>query len=366
MPTASAYSPGSQTPLSISPTTLPLLAVEPSDSDLSPHLPEVVLWTHADGAELADRVLRHMQGRIRLIAIGGPPSAAVEQLARQHGLSTMDDLRLLLQNHPATYLLLACPASSAAAGAMPPQQIRDAMKQGICVISLYPISGQLDAWRQALDVPADNGGFHLMPDFAQSPGWLSAADPSDVLTDPHSLILQWQISRRDGSLLGLTIDAMRCLIRLTGSPQSIDAALTGGKAYLPSDDDAATVTGHWHLHARLSHHACALLSLTDLAMDHRRRLTIRSSQASAEIDDIGYRLHDGQDRPLDHASAMPIAPDVAGLVAHQWQRLISVGPGPLNPLDRQHLLEAVACSLTAMLSCRTGQPESPGHLLSMA
>lgn len=344
------------------------LSVGPHDV-LSPDLPEVALWTSADQCPLADRLLGRMAGRINLIAIGAAPpaSSAVEQLAHRHHLSPIDDLRLMIQKHPSAYLLLATRTSA------DPDRLREAMTHKTCLLSLYPIAGTLDAWRRALDVPTDNGGFHLLPDFTQSPGWLSAADPAEVLTDPYSFTMQGQVPRGDGSLLGLTIDAMQCVIRLAGCPQSIDASLTGPKAYLPDGDDAMELTGHWHLHARLTGElskektagASALWSLTDRAGTYRRRLSVRSPSAQAEIDDIGYRMTDAQDCLLDHAACLTQTPDVAQLAAAQWQRLISVGPSPLNPLDRQRWLEAVACSLTAMLSCRTGQPESPSHLLHM-
>lgn len=309
-----------------------------------------VVWTDPDHAGLIEQALGRMD-RAALVAIGGPRRSALAPLAESFGTDVTDDLRQLLNAHPARFLLLATSQG------VHRRVLEQAGASGMVVLALEPPDEELAAL-QAPE-PSTSGTVEptliTVPWLRMSPAWLSAADPGEAIGTPHAIELSVLGPPGAGSLYARLYDAMECLIHLAGAPDSIDASLTGVLTSPP--EDLAAMTGHLTAHCRFASGAAATLLVSDRAAAFSRRLVALGSDAQLHLTDTSYELSGPGGEALDSGEADPPleAHDFAGLIVRQWQRLID-RPRIAAPADGRNVLAACRA---ALLSARTGETERP-------
>ncbi len=353
-----------------------------------------------------------MADRLTPIALGGPRGAAVHDLACRLDLEPHDDLRQMIVDHPPAHLLLA------SSEALDPAALRQAIAQGARLVALEPVVSDFDAFNRLLpdkegqaDSFGTGGGDALihLPTFLRSAGYRQAAEPAGVLGQLRSLRMT-NLGRGGISLWAHLLDAWITLLAVSDLPLTIDASLVGPLPKVPTNPRDAT--GHVHAHARLSDGRSALLHVADTAPAHRRSLTLIGEAGQVRIDDHHYELLDAQGQFVDESappttsktskssrptppipslnppptpSSTPLRspisraarqrPDTTAtpashdghpllglMIADLEQILDRPGSPPVLPL-RRRLGDALACALASLLSCRTGQPESPRDLL---
>lgn len=320
--------------------------------------PEVTLWTDARHAPLAGELMNLMGSAVKPIGVGGPPAAEVSQLAKELNCQPHDDLRKLLVDRPAAYLLMT------SLEAVTPDDLAAVTDQGSTVLSLEPIANNLQGLAAAAKLGSSPAAGRIIqaPTFSLSPGFLSAADPHELLGDRRAVRFTSDGRPGHGSLFARLLDAWMTVLSFTLIPESIDASLVGELDHPP--DELPNLTGNLLAHARLPGSNAVLIEASDTAADTRRELRIQGDSASLHITDAAYRLTDAQGNTLDDAQATGPAGFI-DMLAFQWRRLLDRPHPPASALLSQQQAEAMACCLACQLSIRTGQPESPGKLLQM-
>lgn len=339
--------------------------------------PELILWTDPHRATLCGHIIRAMDASVRLIGVGGPRGSDAVKLAQQHALPCTDDLRKLLVEHPATFLLLAT------AEPVDSKLLQLAMNQGTTILTLEPIASNFD---QIITTKAPQGEGRLLtlPAFTFSPAWTKAGETQDLLGHIRLIAFESVGPLVQQSLHARHAEAWQIITRLAAMPESIDCSLVGPLTEIP--DDPRAITGHLTAHARLPRGAAAQITLSDQASRHRRRLMIIGDLGRLLMTDTAYQLfgrdaennkHDMLIEDVDLTATLPLdetglsedeaaANIFAQLAAAQWRRLIDHPDHPWQTSSTQDQAANLACQMAALLSARTGQAESPSKMAMLA
>jgi len=329
--------------------------------------PEVTIWSDPQHAPLAGELMNLMGSALKPIGVGGARASQVNQLANELDCERHDDLRKLLVDRPASYLLMT------SLQGVTQDDLRAAVDQGTTVLTLEPIAADLQALSastQAGTPVGDVGRILQVPAFNQSPGFLSAADPRELLGDRRAVTLTSAGRPEHGSLFARLLDAWQTIMSFTLMPETIDASLVGPLTGPP--DDLREMTGGLCAHARVPGSCAALLYVSDAAGQTGRELAVRGDVGVLEVSDTAYSLTNPDGESMDQADdpAQALATGGTGggfadLLAFQWRKLLDrpgfTGQAPQS----QAQTEALACCLACLLSIRTGQPESPDKLLTI-
>jgi len=325
--------------------------------------PEVTIWTDPRTAALARQVIDRMSHAVRVIGVGGPRSAEVAALARAHQLESADDLRKLLVDRPAAFLLLT------AADDIDAADLASAAAHGTIVVTLEPTHSDLPAYaaKPRSGANAANGAAPqvvFLPSFLRSPGWTSA-DPREALGAIRLVSYGSFGGPADASLFARLFEAWRVVLSLGQLPETIDASLVGPLAEPP--ENLRAMTGHLALHARMPDGVSAVIEASDRVGVPSRGMRITGEQGSLRATDHAYELYDASGKQLEEKAAPDKPLTYADLVAMHWSRLIS--RPDLAPADAASVngddSQVLACCVATLLSARTRQPESPAKLLSL-
>jgi hypothetical protein len=317
--------------------------------------PEVTVWTTPAKADLAERLLDVMGGSVRPLGVGGPRSTEIDRLAKRWDCPAGNDLRKLLIDRPAAYLLMMSLDGVRAA------DLQAAARAGTRVLCLEPWAVE----RSELDAAATPGqpdALGFAPAFLQSPGCLAAADPQDQLGHPRLVRFVSHGRADEGSLLARLIDGWLSVLSFNDLPESIDATLHhagpgGSRAAEPRD-----LSGWLTAHARLADGSAVLFEASDRAASPRRHLLTLGPDAQLRITDGRYQLQNSEENLIDAGGEDKNHPPYIDLVARQWRQWIE-RPAPVVPPSRR--ARALACVHASLLSARTGSPESPTKLMKI-
>ena len=107
---------------------------------------EATIWTDGERTPLIGRVLDRMGSAVRAIGVGGPRSSVVDRFGRDMDCPLLDDLRKMIIDHPAAFVVLASSVDAT------PDDAALALDQGATIIALEPIAANFDELK-ALDSP---------------------------------------------------------------------------------------------------------------------------------------------------------------------------------------------------------------------
>ena len=347
---------------------------------------DVTIWTSPDRVPLVDETLKLMGASVRPISVGGARLAEIDQLAQRLACSHGDDLRKLLVDQPAQFVLLASMADASR------DDVLAAVGQGLTVLALEPIASNFDQLppvdpivktvtptppptpnsAQAPDAPPSNNGTRTgkgriiwVPAFEKSPGWISAANAEQELGAVELISVTNFGQASDCSLFARLYDAWRIILMIDDLPEQTTAALSGPLRDVP--EDPRGITGHLGIHARLKNGRTAVLQVSDRAGRSGRVVQVIGDQGHLSVSEAGYRLYDPAGQCLDKSTqtaAQP--PSYAQLIASHWSDVLTRTPTAETPKPPPVTDDAVlACCLASLLSTRTGGPESPQKLLDL-
>lgn len=334
-----------------------------------PYAPEVAVWTDDAHAQTVERLLDLMGQAVHPIAVGGPPTSGSEQLADKLDAKHYDDLRLMGIERPAAFLLLAVNEDA------PPADLAAALGSGTTVLTLEPACATLAGYTE-LQRPTRNaddanatlpGRCILLPRFTLTPGYLAAAQPQDTLGDRRSVLITSVGPARDASLFTRLHDGWSTALSFCETPELVHATLAHQNESPPE--------GPRHLAGRIAVNATcpAGSSITLLAADNSptlpRTLAVLGDTGQLTLTPTGYHLKNAQGETVDQLEpASANVPPTLDQMADQWRRLIDQR-GPATPADApgtRRDQQALACTLAALLSAKTGQPESPQRVMQMS
>lgn len=318
--------------------------------------PEVTVWTDAARTGLVGAVLDAMGSEIRPIGVGGPRAAEVDGLARRLDCPRADDLRKLIVDRPAAFLLLATMQDVAT------EDLLAAQAAGSLILTLEPPAAELQQLA-ALRGRGEGVRMLLVPGFRHGPGFIRAADPHDALGEPRTVAIESVGRPGEGSLFARLYDAWVTALSYVTLPESVDCSLAGPFKEPPEDPRA--MAGRFAAHARIADGGSVVLHVCDAASDHRRYFHIIGGQAELRVTDLNYELRELKGSVVDRGEVTVGGIGFVELVAHQWRRFLGrpdLVQSDVPPLREK---EALACCIACLLSARTGQPESPRKIIEM-
>ncbi|QDU33629.1 hypothetical protein KS4_16830 [Poriferisphaera corsica] len=329
----------------------------------------VIVWADSRQIAWCRDVVACLGDAIKVVGIGGERNNDVVGFADELGCEFTDDLRQLLIEQHADYLL------NAIGKPMDLDDLATACQQGVAVLSPEPFAATLqeyNAVEELIKKAAQNARLIRVPAFVRSEGYLSAANPQEVL-GVQRIVRVANIGRVGTlSLFARLYDAWFTALRFVEMPGSVDASLVGALGDVP--EQLNHLTGTLSCHARLFDNGAALIQVSDRAGQSCRSLHVLGDDAELTVGENGYDLrhtaNDGDENPaggvIDHVDDSGNVTFIQQ-VAAQWQGLMD--EVAISNDETKHEIpngrEVLACCLATLLSARTGQPESPKRALEM-
>jgi len=329
--------------------------------------PRAVCWLRPEQSGVVARVLD--RAGIKPVKAGSPDSASTGRAAQELACEPCDDLRTALTSGDIDLILIATPGDFGHAeldqdmGAL--QQAR---ARAVPVATLEPIPDSAMAlagtrWGESLD----NGSLADLIRFAPRTRRTPAIDELHALLETFGVPRSGAIGMHGpgvlGSLGARVFDAMDLTRALFGVPEAIDAccvtpAIGRGIHQVPGET-LRSLTGDLTAHLRFSDGRSLTMHLSDQAVRSSFDLRLIGPEgivdtsperitwqhASGEIDETAVRCTQTESDD----------PGEAALVTQL--KALCAGVGPKHaPIDYAGVL---SMTHAALLSCRTGQGESP-------
>lgn len=309
----------------------------------------MIIWCSAQRVDLLQRILQQMP-EMQVRAIGGPRKGPLQHLAKQQDVPVFDDLRTAMHQWQPRILMLITSSGVAA------EHIMRCRDQQITVWMLEP---------PVFATMPDEDQLPTMitvPTWTAAPAWIAASQAESVIGNIQSLNYQSNAPVHAMSLFARLADAYSLITTLLGLPTTIDASLTGPLAEPPTDFRA--VTGHIAAHLRCElTNASAVIQVSDRCGYWHRRLTLIGTDGTLQLTDESYQLRDAEGQIIDQLKPSGDPVDPIKLMAFQWALVARTG---LSHHPTTDYAGAQACCRATGLSCRTGQSESPAHMLELA
>lgn len=334
---------------------------EPADA------PAVRAWLRPEQAELVRQAVE--RAGMHLQAVGTPARGHAPALASKLDCESLDDLRAALAESRGGLFLLADPDHFGSSPA--PDDARTilaARERGVRVVTLEPLPSTAlflnpGGW---LEGPPSRSPAELIPLPRALRTIRSAVEPVQAFMPPSALAVQSLCRPHEGSLAARLFAAMDLVRWLLGEPETIDAAFASSGPVAIPGESLRGLTGSLTANLRFAGGRAASI----LAGDHAGRWNFAATLLGprgrlALYDDglewigpLGESLDQQRGNTRGRGKPRPVDPAVAAL-ADALASTATLDP----PFDAP----AVFCMVqAALLSARTGQPESPATIRHMA
>ena len=289
---------------------------------------------------------------LTLAAVGSDEPSAAAGLSRSLAVEPAGNLRSAIQRTDVDLLWLAT------ARPMDSSQRRLLRETGLPTASCQPIPATC---QEVLADPAEARTAWFVPLFRQSPGFSTACEALADFGPPQTAALHLASGPGQGTLLARLFDALDLFRGLLGEEQTMDAALAAAQGRVP--ETLGAMKGHMTLNTRFPGGGCGCALVSDAGGGWCRQLTLLGSGGRLQIEDRGFLWTSPDGRTIDSHRQEHLSP--GELVGLQLRRLLGHPPTgePTEPASAYPIILAM-CE-TALLSCRTGQTESPAKLREM-
>lgn len=289
---------------------------------------------------------------LTLAAVGSEEPSAAAGLSRSLAVEPAGNLRSAIQRTDVDLLWLAT------ARPMDSSQRRLLRETGLPTASCQPIPATC---QEVLADPAEARTARFVPLFRQSPGFSTACEALAEFGPPQTAALHLASGPGQGTLLARLFDALDLFRGLLGEALTMDAALAAAQGRVP--ETLGAMKGHMTLNTRFPGGGCGCALVSDAGGGWCRRLTLLGSGGRLQIEDRGFLWTSPDGRTIDSHRQEQLSP--GELVGLQLRRLLGHPPTgePTEPASAYPTILAM-CE-TALLSCRTGQTESPSKLREM-
>ncbi len=347
-------------------------------------LTPTIAWLDASQAGLVARVAE-LAG-LRIVAAGGPRRGAAKgrspggEPALIEGATGFDDLRHATATIDAKLLLAATsepsePGRTNHDHALDAEILKQCRGRSLLVVSLEPAPGSVVELASSR-AGAGSDGARFVPLLAHARSWANTSDALANFGAIRTVSIAARCAPGEGTLGGRLFDAMHLLHQLLGTPEQIDAAVVAGDAVqglrpAPAET-VAGLRGDLTANLRFAGGRAASLSLSDRAGPWFRAGAVLGEGGSIRFTESGFEHLSVDGTLVDESPAKPKPGSrkkatepvtAAGAIAEQIRR----GLDPHTPAPEPYNLAGVlAMCEAAVLSARTGQPESPETILRMA
>lgn len=239
----------------------------------------------------------------------------------------------------------------------------DLKRRHVRIVSFEPLP--TSAMSHLLHEQADAQALPLLaPHLRDAPLGASLRDALNSFGPVQTALFAARGDASFGSLGAKLLDALDILTDVLGEPELVDCsvasprAASGVRAAPP--DDLSLLTGSLTAHLRFESESSAVLSLSDQAGRWFRGLSLAGESGLIRFDDHGFEwIGPGGEtvEKTDRDATGDVLDELAAQAVEAFDR-----PAPSLPARTRALVAAGA----AILSARTGQPESPDTVRRMA
>lgn len=345
-----------------------------------------LLWFSSSQAALVRKVVELASLDVVGWGVSDAGGAGVGLAREAFAGEPLDDARRALMTVEADVALIA--TASAGAGPSPlddPALLRSCAEKGMKIASLEPGPGTTQAQAAMERAPASattDGApppplapiepVRFVPAMRRSKGFRAAAEAIERVGPARTLAIAMRGGHGQGSLAARLFDAMDLVLAILGEPESIDAANAGPASlagvHLAPGERLRDLRGDITANLRFGSGRAASLTLSDSAGRWFRGVMLLGQNGALRLDDKSFELIDAAGQTVDRSrsrisSGAPDDPGAAEAIAEQVQMLLDPRAPRTAPTPA---LTVLAMCEAALLSARTGQPESPATILRMA
>jgi hypothetical protein len=341
-----------------------------------------LVWLEPAQRGLVEAIAR--RAGLAVIAAGAPGGAELGwRLPDGSPAAPITDLRQALATLPIKAALLAATPATGDAPLTDTDVLRAARPRGIRALSIEPIPSSV-AESRAAEAAAWADSCRTLALFRDLPALATIDELLAAFGAPRTLAVSFRSGPGHGRLGARLFDAMHTAHSILGTPESIDASVITPVARsgvrMEPGDSLRSLRGDLTANLRYAGARAASLSLSDRAGRWFRGVALVGEGGCVRMDEQGVERIDefGQtiekqapprkraapagaknaplfDEPADAAATAALAQSAARAL------------DPRAPLPIATDLEAVLSMCeAAILSARTGQPESPGTVVRMA
>jgi hypothetical protein len=337
----------------------------------------IAVWLTPDQIPLLHQVA--VSTSLSVVAAGSPLRGQSNAVA--HALDTLaiDDLRAMLLSAEADLILIA---SAGTFGSGPRgddvEAVLAAAQRGVQVATLEPVPATaLDLAGSGWNTPAVRGKpavevIRQLPLMRTSRSLRSAADVLETFGPFRMLNLECWSRSHEATLGGQIYSAMDSVLGLMGEPETIDAAyvspIQGTGLHMLPGETLRDLHGDLSAVMRFADGRTASLVLSDQGARWNRSATLVGPSGRLRLFDDGFEWLSPRGEKVDHARpessqrGMPPSDHALAALADAITRMLD-GSSPERAADPAAVL---AMGQAALLSARTGQPESPATIRRMA
>lgn len=314
-------------------------------------------------------------GAVTPVAAGHQSVAQARDASDLLRVPAFDDFRIMLRRTTPQLIVLDRPENVTA------EMLAVCLDAGAAIISLGPpVHTLAEARALAGLLEPRTAQLLIASQFIHTPGYVHGTHP-DVLARPVRFVsgefhaLNHALARGVGkdasqmaivrSLSVLMWDALASVIDFLGLPESVYASIRGTTA---SGDVFTDISGGGALVLRLTDESAGSIVVSITLSDQapaQRALLVLTANGVARVADLACSAHDTSGRVLDETQYPPVAPtDRALATLKVFLEQFLAPPSPHRGWPHR-LVETAACMEAAVVSHRTGQPESPEKFLSL-
>jgi len=307
-----------------------------------------LIWADDEQSKLLRDVID--AASLQPTAIGSDDDTVAADLASQFDIERVEDLRQAVQREDLDLIWLA---GAAPVDADILQIIRKANARAV---ACEPAPASV---HDLLHQPQLAGIVRFVPLMRRSPGYRPAMEVLNDFGRIECINVFLRSGQGQGTLLSRLYDAMDVTHQLCGPAETIMASLYSPFATVPNE--LAGLTGHMTVNMRFADNRCACVAVSDRAGRWFQGITVLGEGGCLRIDHNSFQWigHDGStlDEHKDEGWHTP-----GDAIASELNRLLERREPIEPPVDSAILL---ALCEAALLSCRTGQGETPAKMLEM-
>jgi len=334
---------------------------------------ETIAWLSPAQTGLVREVAE--EAGLKLIGAGSPQRGASGGVAADLGAPTVDDLRHAIASASNIAILIADPGEfGIKEGIADREAVLDAQSRGVQIATLEPIPASaldLTAAGWVGTSPRAVDAISFVPLARQSTGYRAASELIEEFGLVRSMSVEVFCDRSHGTLGARLFSAMELVHTVMGDPDKIFCTSVSPAHKQGYSFNSETLRGlHGDLAAtmRFGDGRAASIVASDHASGWSRRITLLGDEGRLYLNDDGFvwTASDGSINDRAHISEnpTPVNPNAAvRVIGDGLSRALRKETRSFAPLDHGQVL---ALGQTALLSARTGQPESPLTLMNMA
>lgn len=331
-----------------------------------------VVWLRPDQVSLAHDVAA--QSDLIIEAVGSPIRGESTALAQKLSSEPADDLRSVLAETKATVVLLLDPGEFGKESEPADDRVLGAARsRGVKIASLEPIPASALAFQNS---PVESDEQLGSPESIRPLGLLRHSkryrDAQEVIEQfgrARTLSLELYNSPEQGSLGAQLISALDIVIAHFGTPETVDASFVspaqGQSVYSVPGDSLRGFSGDLTAVLRFPDGRAATIVASDHAGRWNRVLTLLGPSGRLRIYDDGFEFLGPAGQKIDearHRRTVKSPPHCVEVLADGIDRLLDAHIPAPTPMDT---LSVLSTAQAALLSTRTGQPESPDTIRRM-